>query len=244
MAARLTAFLVAIIVGISVVAGLIVGAQREAEPAVDVLVYNGRVYTGDPNAPIAEAVAIRGNRILKIGVEPRDQAAAPQRRDGHRCARRLDPARVCRHLRRGARPGRRHRRHPPSRADVGRRRRGRPAGARRAGDAGDHRRPPDPHRRGAEGDAAAHRGDPPRHRRPAGAGRDRAGAARRAGHRRHAAWRQAGAADRVATGRCRRRSSPTTSSRPCSSSIAPAGRSSCTWTTSASCRWRSTSSPA
>ena len=67
MAARLTAFLVAIIVGISVVAGLIVGAQREADPAVDVLVYNGRVYTGDPNAPIAEAVAIRGNRILKIG---------------------------------------------------------------------------------------------------------------------------------------------------------------------------------
>ncbi|MEO5820482.1 MAG: amidohydrolase family protein [Vicinamibacteraceae bacterium] len=67
MAARLTAFLVAIIVGISVVAGLIVGAQREADPAVDLLVYNGRVYTGDPNAPIAEAVAIRGNRILKIG---------------------------------------------------------------------------------------------------------------------------------------------------------------------------------
>ena len=67
MAARLTAFLVAIIVGISVVAGLIVGAQREDDPAVDLLVYNGRVYTGDPAAPIAEAVAIRGNRILKIG---------------------------------------------------------------------------------------------------------------------------------------------------------------------------------
>jgi predicted amidohydrolase YtcJ len=67
MAARLTGFLVAIIVGISVVAGLIVGAQREADPAVDLLVYNGRVYTGDPNAPIAEAVAIRGNRILRIG---------------------------------------------------------------------------------------------------------------------------------------------------------------------------------
>jgi predicted amidohydrolase YtcJ len=67
MAARLTAFLVAIIVGISVVAGLIVGAQREDEPVVDLLVYNGRVYTGDPNAPIAEAVAIRGNRILKVG---------------------------------------------------------------------------------------------------------------------------------------------------------------------------------
>src|SRR5688572_20973200 len=67
MAARLTAFLVAIIVGISVVAGLIVGAQREDDPAVDLLVYNGRVYTGDPAAPIAEAIAIRGNRILKIG---------------------------------------------------------------------------------------------------------------------------------------------------------------------------------
>src|SRR4051812_13284040 len=67
MAARLTAFLVAVIVGISVVAGLIVGASREADPAIDLLVYNGRVYTGDPNAPIAEAIAIRGNRIFKVG---------------------------------------------------------------------------------------------------------------------------------------------------------------------------------
>jgi predicted amidohydrolase YtcJ len=67
MAARLTAFLVAVIVGISVVAGLIVGATREADPAVDLLIYNGRVYTGDPEAPIAEAIAIRGNRILRVG---------------------------------------------------------------------------------------------------------------------------------------------------------------------------------
>lgn len=67
MAARLTAFLVAVIVGISVVAGLIVGAQREADPAVDLLIYNGRVYTGDPAAPMAEAVAVKGNRILKVG---------------------------------------------------------------------------------------------------------------------------------------------------------------------------------
>jgi predicted amidohydrolase YtcJ len=67
MAARLTAFLVAVIVGISVVAGLIVGATREADPAVDLLIYNGRVYTGDPQAPIAEAIAIRGNRILRVG---------------------------------------------------------------------------------------------------------------------------------------------------------------------------------
>lgn len=67
MAARLTAFLVAVIVGISVVAGLIVGAQREADPAVDLLIYNGRVYTGDPAAPTAEAVAVKGNRILRVG---------------------------------------------------------------------------------------------------------------------------------------------------------------------------------
>jgi predicted amidohydrolase YtcJ len=67
MAARLTAFLVAVIVGISVVAGLIVGATREADPVVDLLIYNGRVYTGDPAAPIAEALAIRGNRILRVG---------------------------------------------------------------------------------------------------------------------------------------------------------------------------------
>jgi predicted amidohydrolase YtcJ len=67
VAARITAFLVAFIVGISVVAGLIVGAQREDEPAIDLLIYNGRVYTGDADAPLAEAVAIRGNRIVKIG---------------------------------------------------------------------------------------------------------------------------------------------------------------------------------
>jgi predicted amidohydrolase YtcJ len=67
VAARITAFLVAFIVGVSVVAGLIVGAQREADPAIDLLIYNGRVYTGDPEAPLAEAVAIRGNRIVKVG---------------------------------------------------------------------------------------------------------------------------------------------------------------------------------
>jgi predicted amidohydrolase YtcJ len=67
MAARLTAFLVAVIVGISVVAGLIVGATREADPAVDLLIYNGRVYTGNPDAPVAEAIAVRGNRIFRVG---------------------------------------------------------------------------------------------------------------------------------------------------------------------------------
>ncbi len=67
MAARLTAFLVAAIVGVTVVAGLIVGAQRDADAPIDVLVYNGRVFTGDAAAPFAEAVAIRGNRIFRVG---------------------------------------------------------------------------------------------------------------------------------------------------------------------------------
>src|SRR5689334_19987449 len=68
MAARLTAFVVAAIVAITFVAGLIVGAQREDESGpIDLIVYNGRVYVGDPAKGFAEAIAVRGNRILRIG---------------------------------------------------------------------------------------------------------------------------------------------------------------------------------
>jgi predicted amidohydrolase YtcJ len=68
MAARLTAYLVAAIVGLTLVAGLIVGAQRDDDSGpIDVLIYNGRVYTGDPLAKVAEAVAIRGSRIFRVG---------------------------------------------------------------------------------------------------------------------------------------------------------------------------------
>ena len=68
MAARLTAVAVALIVGVTLVAGLIVGAQRDDDSGpIDLLIYNGRVYTGDAQAPFAEAVAIRGNRIYRVG---------------------------------------------------------------------------------------------------------------------------------------------------------------------------------
>jgi predicted amidohydrolase YtcJ len=66
MAARLTAYLVSIIVVGTLIAGLLVGAQNDGEDPVDLIVYNGKVYTGD-GEPTAEAVAIRGNRILRLG---------------------------------------------------------------------------------------------------------------------------------------------------------------------------------
>jgi Amidohydrolase family len=68
MAARVTAFVVFAIVAVTFVAGLIVGAQRADDSGpVDLIVYNAKVYTGDQKAPFAEAVAVRGNRILRVG---------------------------------------------------------------------------------------------------------------------------------------------------------------------------------
>jgi predicted amidohydrolase YtcJ len=67
MASRLTTFIVATIVAGTLIAGLIVGAQRDdATGPVDVIITNGRVYTGDAET-FAEAVAIRGNKVLVVG---------------------------------------------------------------------------------------------------------------------------------------------------------------------------------
>jgi len=66
VAARLTAYIVALIVATTFIAGLIVGAQREDGP-VDVMVVNGHVYTADGKQTEAEAVAIQGNKILQVG---------------------------------------------------------------------------------------------------------------------------------------------------------------------------------
>ena len=66
MAARLTTYVVALIVATTFIAGLIVGAQREDGP-VDVMVVNGHVYTADGKQTNAEAVAIQGNKILQVG---------------------------------------------------------------------------------------------------------------------------------------------------------------------------------
>ncbi|MBA3231194.1 MAG: amidohydrolase family protein [Acidobacteria bacterium] len=68
MAARLTTYLVVGIVAATLIAGLIVGAQRDDnEGPVDLIVHNANVYTADENGAPAEAVAIRGNHILRVG---------------------------------------------------------------------------------------------------------------------------------------------------------------------------------
>ena len=69
MAARLTAFLVVGIVGVTLIAGLIVGAQRDDEGPVDLIVHNAVVFTGDVAEPddMPEAIAVRANQVLRVG---------------------------------------------------------------------------------------------------------------------------------------------------------------------------------
>ncbi len=68
MAARLTTYVVVGIVAATLIAGLIVGAQRDdSSGPVDLIVYNGKVYTADGSGSTAEAVAVRGNQILRVG---------------------------------------------------------------------------------------------------------------------------------------------------------------------------------
>src|SRR5262245_56966319 len=70
MAARLAAYLVVAIVGTTLIAGLIVGAQRDdSSGPVDLIIHNAKVYVADDLGSTAEAVAIRGNKILKVGSE-------------------------------------------------------------------------------------------------------------------------------------------------------------------------------
>jgi predicted amidohydrolase YtcJ len=70
MAARLTAYIVVGIVAATLIAGLIVGAQRDDNDGpIDVIVHNAKVYTAGDRASMAEAVAIRGNQILRVGGE-------------------------------------------------------------------------------------------------------------------------------------------------------------------------------
>lgn len=67
MAARIVAYLVACIVGVTLVAGLIVRAQREDDGAVDLIVVNGKVYAADGQDALNEAVAVRGNKVIRVG---------------------------------------------------------------------------------------------------------------------------------------------------------------------------------
>jgi predicted amidohydrolase YtcJ len=68
MAARLTTYVVVGIVAATLIAGLIVGAQRDdSDGPVDLIVFNAKVYTADTSGTMAEAVAVRGNQILRVG---------------------------------------------------------------------------------------------------------------------------------------------------------------------------------
>ena len=68
MAARLTTYVVVCIVAATLIAGFIVGAQRDdSDGPVDLVVQNARIYTADSDRSMAEAVAIRGNQILRVG---------------------------------------------------------------------------------------------------------------------------------------------------------------------------------
>ena len=70
MAARLASILVIVIVGATLIAGLIVGAQREDNSLpVDLIIHNAKVYEADDAGTIADAVAIRGNKIVHVGTE-------------------------------------------------------------------------------------------------------------------------------------------------------------------------------
>src|SRR4051812_5961253 len=67
MASRLATILVIVIVGATLIAGLMVGAQRDdANGPVDLIIVNGKVYPGG-GADVQEAVAVRGNQILRVG---------------------------------------------------------------------------------------------------------------------------------------------------------------------------------
>ena len=67
MATRLTAYIVSSIVILTLIAGLIVRAQRGDGGPIDLMVVNGRVFTADGSGDLAEAVAVQGNRIVHVG---------------------------------------------------------------------------------------------------------------------------------------------------------------------------------
>ena len=67
MAARLTTYVVVAIVAATLIAGLIVGAQRDDNSGpVDLIIHSAKVYAADGGS-MAEAVAVRGNKILHVG---------------------------------------------------------------------------------------------------------------------------------------------------------------------------------
>ena len=80
MAARLTTYVVVAIVAATLIAGLIVGAQRDDNSGpVDLIIHNAKLYTADGLGTMAEAVAVRGNKILHVGTNREILAIAVRR---------------------------------------------------------------------------------------------------------------------------------------------------------------------
>jgi predicted amidohydrolase YtcJ len=68
MAARLTTYVVVGIVAATLIAGLIVGAQRDvSDGPIDLIIHNATLYTADADGTMAEAIAVRGNQIVRVG---------------------------------------------------------------------------------------------------------------------------------------------------------------------------------
>jgi predicted amidohydrolase YtcJ len=67
MASRLTTLIVVSIVAATLIAGIIARAQRDDDGPVDVIVFNGKVYAGGGRSGFAEAIAVRGNTIFRVG---------------------------------------------------------------------------------------------------------------------------------------------------------------------------------
>lgn len=67
MASRVTTLIVVFIVAATLIAGIIARAQRDDEGPVDLIVFNGKVYRAGGDARFAEAIAVRGNTIFRVG---------------------------------------------------------------------------------------------------------------------------------------------------------------------------------
>jgi predicted amidohydrolase YtcJ len=78
---RLTAWIVVAIVAGTVIAGLIVGAQRADNRPATLIIENGHVYTPDAPDATAQAVAIRGNQIIRVGTNRQIEQLRSSRTD-------------------------------------------------------------------------------------------------------------------------------------------------------------------
>jgi predicted amidohydrolase YtcJ len=67
MASRVTTLIVVSIVAATLIAGIIARAQRDDDGPVDLIVFNGKVYPADGKGEYAEAVAVRGSTIFRVG---------------------------------------------------------------------------------------------------------------------------------------------------------------------------------